>query len=47
MGEPTTSIATPTVVITTPDGEKSSLIGEDKVLAHFKEVEQEIRNLTL
>lgn len=47
IGEPTTSIATPTVVITAPDGGKSSLIGEDKVLAHFKELEQEIRNLTV
>jgi hypothetical protein len=39
------SVVTPFIVIEKADGTKSTLIGEDEALTHFKELEQQIKKL--
>lgn len=45
LNVPISQVWTPFVVVEYVDGKKSSLVGEDEVLTHFKELEQQVRSL--
>jgi glutaredoxin len=45
LGIPISEVGTPFVIVTEPNGNKYGLMGEDKVLEHFKTLEEQIKKL--
>ncbi|MDR0606817.1 MAG: hypothetical protein LBG52_00295 [Candidatus Peribacteria bacterium] len=43
---PLNKLGTPFIVITSPEGQRTPLVGADEALSHFKDLEAEIRHLS-